>query len=155
MNCEMGRAPGSGYKAHTGAPWLRSMDGDARDRGSGRADAVAGEYGRRPIPSLRVIGGSVLGPRDSSQRWACQPCCSPLGSQGRVSSPSPSRDRSLRLGRMLACTARPPLVVFGLEISRDELATPLLCSKSRVDAVRMRRGRLAAYAPPVPSRRQA
>jgi replicative DNA helicase len=50
----------------------------------------------------------------------------------------------MQLALAAAATLAHSVVIFSLEMSRDELATRLLYSESRINSVRIRRGLLAA-----------
>ncbi|MGH9155685.1 MAG: replicative DNA helicase [Acidimicrobiales bacterium] len=92
-------------------------------------------------PSRRVIKAIRPGP---SVPVRCIAVDSPehLYLAGKSMIPTHNTSFALGLAAHAGLEARKPVLVFSLEMSHRELTQRLLCSEARVDAIRMRNGRL-------------
>src|SRR5206468_4363630 len=97
---------------------------------------ASGQIPNRAVVAIRPVGGSVP--------VRCITVDSPdhLYLAGESMIPTHNTSFALGMAANAALEARTPVLIFSLEMSHRELTQRMLCSEARVDATRMRNGKL-------------
>jgi replicative DNA helicase len=136
--CSLGHKPGPVRER-----WIRLPDGrmttawrlswtPLEPAGSRRA---CGQIARRAVVAIRPVGSVPV---------RCITVDSPdhLYLAGESMIPTHNTSFALGMAANAALEARTPVLIFSLEMSHRELTQRMLCSEARVDATRMRNGKL-------------